>query len=236
MAGEEIYIARLGAWIARAVGQGGEFAADLDTEGMGLQLPDAVVNDAAVKAAGTALADASGVLSTAADELDAAIVSGVEDDLVAAILGLVQGLYLFIDALAEMVARIDAIAGTLPSPDREAVQNFGLLMARRMIDALVIMALAQHLPRVAYLFKLLGLIEWRVVAATGQPLEPRHVRKELHLERLKGLFTDPFTHLAAVHKWGTVDFDPSDLMDGMLPFYPREASIKRGKIGEDAFL
>lgn len=237
MPGEEIYIARLGAWIARAVGQGGEFAADLDTEGLGVQLPDAVVNDAAVKAAGTALADASGVLSTAAEELDAAIVSGDQDALVQAILALVEGLYLFIDALVEMVSRIDAIAGTLPSPDREAVQGFAELMARRMIDALVIMALAQHLPRLAYLFKLLGLIEWRVVPATGAALEPKHIRKELHLERLKDLFTDPFTHLANVHKWGTNDFDPSELMDGILQFYPKEISLKRGTDANgDAFL
>jgi hypothetical protein len=236
VAGEEVYIARLGAWIARAIGEGGEFAADLDTEGMGLQLPDAVVNDPAVRAAATALADGGGALSSAAEDLDAALVSGDQGDLVRALLALVQGIYLFVDALAQLVSHVDAAAAALPSPDREATQGFGALLARRAIDALVITALAEQLPRVAYLFKLLGLIDWRVVEATGQPLEPRHVRKELHLERIKDLIRDPFNHLATVHKWGTANFDPSDLMDGALYFYRRETTIERGKVGNDAFL
>ncbi|HLL51982.1 MAG TPA: DUF6603 domain-containing protein [Myxococcaceae bacterium] len=236
MAVEEIYIARLGAWIARALGEGGELAADLDTEGLGLQLPDAVVNDASVKAAGRALADAGGVLSAAAEDLDAALLSGDQGALVRALLALLEGVYLFVDAVTRMVGRIDAVAATLPSPDREAVQAFGLLMARRTLDALVINALALQRPRLAFLLKLLGLIEWRVVEATGRPLEPRHVRKELHLERLEDLISDPFKHLATVHKWGTTEFDPSELMDGMLAFYREETSLRRGKVGGDAFL
>lgn len=236
MAGKEIYVARLGAWIARALGENGEFAADLDTEGMGVQLPDAVVTDPAVKAAGTALADAGGLLSTAADELDAAVASGDEGELVGALLDLLQGVYLFVDALTQLVQHVDAQAATLPPAESGAVQAFGLLMARRTMDTLVIGVLSREMPRLAYLLKLLGLIEWKVVPMSGQPLETRHVRKELHLERIKDLISDPFAHLAAVHQWGDNAFDPSDLMDGVLSFYRRETSLNRGMVGGDAFL
>ena len=76
MAGEEIYIARLGAWIARALGFSASAGSELDTESLGFQLPAAVVNNASVKAAGQALADAGEVLRTAAEELEAAVGSG----------------------------------------------------------------------------------------------------------------------------------------------------------------
>lgn len=236
MAGEEIYIARLGAWIAHALAQGGAVAADLDTEGLGLQLPDAVAEDATANAARSALADAGTALSTAADQLDAALTSGGEGDLVQALLATVQGIYSFVDATRHVVERIKVMASTLPPPDGGAVQTFGAVMARRMIDSLVIDALVQQRPRLAYLLDLLGLIDWRAVAATGQPLEPGYVRKDLHLERIKKLASDPFAHLADVHKWGTAGFDPSALMHGVLMFYREGSSIWCGKVGDDAFL
>ncbi|HVE87931.1 MAG TPA: DUF6603 domain-containing protein, partial [Myxococcales bacterium] len=135
------------------------------------------------------------------------------------------------------VQRIDSAAGALPDPaERNAAQAFGLLMARRTIDALVINVLERQLPRVLYLLRLLGLVEWRLVEATGQPGETRHYLKELRLERLGDLFSDPGAHLAAVHHWGTPQFDPGPLMDGMLQFYRRDTSIRRGEVGGDAFL
>lgn len=235
MAGEEIYVARFGAWIARALGEGAAFAADLDAELLGLQLPDAIINDPAVKAAAKALADGGGVLATAGGDLDAAVTSGDTGQLVKALIAIVEGVYLFVDAVVKLVEKIDAATAALPAPERSAAEAFALVMAKRTIDFLVISALEQHLPRLVYLLKLLGLIEWRVIEATGQPLEPRHVRKELHLERFKDLITDPANHLATVHKWGTPAFDPSDLMDGMLRFYREDTSIGRGTAGGDPY-
>ncbi len=40
MAGEEVYIVRFGVWLARALGGTGAFAADLNTDGIGLRIPD----------------------------------------------------------------------------------------------------------------------------------------------------------------------------------------------------
>lgn len=236
MAAEEIYVARLGAWIARALGGSGSLAVDLDTDGLGFQMPDAIVNDAGVKAAGAALADAGSVLQTGADLLDAAITSGVQGELIAAFVKLFEGVYLFVDAAAELVNHISAAAAALPAADRAAVDAFGGVMARKVIDYLVITLLEQELPRLAFLLKLLGLIDWQVVEASGGLHQPRHIRKDLKLERIKDLFQDPAAHFANVYKWGTPNFDPADLMQGVLTFYRKEASVAFGKVGPDAFL
>src|SRR5688500_2828204 len=182
MAQEEVYIARLGAWIARALGETGGFATDLDTDALGFQMPDAIVTDPGVKAAGTALASAGTELHAGADELDAAIQSGDQGELVAALLHLFEGVYLYVDAVTELVGRIDAGAAALPIAERNAVQSFGLLMARRTMDYVVIALLEREAPRIAYLLRLLGLIDWKVIEPTGQPNEPRYAKKELKLE------------------------------------------------------
>lgn len=236
MAGEEIYIARLGAWIARALGDTGSFATNLDTDAIGFQMPDAIVTDAGVQAAGLALADAGNVLRDGADKLDAAITSGDQGELVAAFARLFEGVYFFIDATREIVNQIDAKAATLPPAEQNALQTFGVLMARKVIDYLVITLLEQQLPRLAFLFKLLGLIDWRVEEPSGALNEPRFIRKDLHFERAKDLFKDPAAHLANVHGWGTANFDPHEILRSVLGFYHEEASIEVGKVGNDAFL
>src|SRR5919106_3351082 len=236
MPGEEIYIAKLGAWIARALGDTGSFAVNLDTEGLGLQMPDAIVQDSGVQAAGLALADAGTVLRDGADMLDAAIVSGEQTELIGSFIRLFEGIYLFIDAADEIVNRINPVAATLPAADRNAVEVFGALMARKVVDYLVITFLEQQLPQVLFLFKLIGLIDVKVEEATGALHEARYIRKELHLERIKDLFTDPAAHFANVYGWGTTAFDPSDILQSVLAFYREEASIEFGLDGADAFL
>src|ERR1051325_7777711 len=236
MAGDEIYVARLGAWIARALGEAGSFATDLDTDALGLQMPDAIVADPSVKDAGTALADAGNELGTASDELDAAIQSGDEGDLAEALVHLLEGIRLYVDALAQMVDRINAKAATLPAAEGNAVQTFALRMARKTLDQLAILLLEREKPRVAYLLRLLGLVEWRVIDPTGQPNEPRYAKKELRLDRVKDLLHDPIAQLAAAHQWGTPQFEPYDLMEGLLAFFQEEDAVQVGKVGGDAFL
>ncbi|MAU01156.1 MAG: hypothetical protein CL608_28770 [Anaerolineaceae bacterium] len=235
MAGEEIYIARLGAWIARALGDTTGFTEDLDTDALGLVMPEAVSGDNAVQAAGVALADAGGILSNAASELDAAIVSGDQSELVSALLSLVEGVYLFVNALVDMGNRIEAAAAGLPAAERDAVLTFAGLMARKTIDHMVLSLLARELPQLAFLLNLVGLAELQVVEASNDNPQ-QYVRKELKLEQIKDLVSDPITHLAATHGWGTDQFDPAEIMDMVLSFYEEETAIEAGKDGDDAFI
>jgi Family of unknown function (DUF6603) len=236
MAAEEVYVARLGAWIARALGATGSFGVDLDTEGLGFQMPPAIANDPAVKAAGAALAEAGNLLHDGGDKLEAAILSGDNTELVEAFLRLFEGLYQYVDAADSIVSGINAKAASLPTAERNAVQAFVAMMARRLIDFSIISLLEQKLPRLGFLLKLLGLLDWRAVEATGSLNEPRYIKKELKLDRIKDLFQDPAAHFANVYGWGTASFDPFEIMRSALAFFHPESSIKVGKIGPDAFL
>ncbi len=236
MAGEEVYIARAGAWIARALGETSGFASDLDTDGLGFELPDAIAGDSGVTAAGTALGDAGDLLREAADALDAAVTSGDTGQLVSAIVKLVEGVYRFVDAMADMVERIKAAAAALSAIERDAVRDFAETLARKAIDYLVITLLEQKQARLGFLLKLLGLVDWRVVEESGAPNAVRHVRKKLELGRIKDLITDPAGHFANVYGWGTAQFDPFEIMDSVLGFYEEQSSADAGKLGDDAFL
>ncbi len=236
MAGEEIYLARFGAWIARALGASGSFAADLDTDHLGFEMPDAIVTDGTVKAAALALAEAGTTLQDGAELLDSAIDSGDNGELVQALVKLFEGIYRYIDSMKKLIDAITAKGATLPAAERNALDAFGLLMLRRSMDYLVITIMEQELPRVAFLLKLLGLIDRKVIDISGAQNEPRYVKKELRLDRLKTLFKDPMAHFADVYGWGTSAFDPEYILRGILVFYRKESSIRVGRVGNDAFL
>ncbi len=238
MAGEEVYIVSLGVWLARALGATGAFASELNTDGLGLRIPDAIAANPTVQAAGAALADSSGQITAAADSLDAALASGDEGELIAALLQLGDGLFEYFDSANALVSRVQALAPTIADPaERLSVQNFVGDMARKMIDYLVISVLELKGPRLAYLLKLLGLIDWEAVNANpADPLSRPYVVKALHLERFKDLITDPVAHFGNVFGWGTSAFDPFNFFRAAADFFHREASFQLGRVGADAFI
>lgn len=236
MAGEEVYLARLGIWLAETLGGSSGFAASLDTDGMGFQLPDAIVTHPAVTGAGEALAEAGSQLRDAAQEIDAALTAADNGRLVAGLTGLAEALYRFVNALTAMVEQIRARAAALGGAERAAVETFAGVMTRKSIDYAIITQLERRFPVSLHVLKLLGLADWRVVEPGGGVNATRFVRKDLRLDRLKTLVTDPPGHFAAVHGWGQPAFDPAELMDSLLAFFPEESSVEAGKQAGDAFL
>lgn len=236
MSGEEIYLARLGIWLARALGDTAGLASDLDTDGLGFQLPEVIVSDPAVTGAGQALGDAGAQLREAADEIDAAITADDDDALVAGLLHLVEALYRFVNALTSMVGQIEARGTALGGAEGSAVEAFAGVMVRKAIDYAVITLLEQELPVSLHVLRFLGLVDWEVVEETGAVNAPRYIRKDLRLDRVETLFTDPAAHFADAHGWGQPTFDPEELMRSVLAFFPEESSVVVDKQGGDAFL
>ncbi len=194
MADEDIYIARLGSWLARATSQAAEFAGDLQADAIGFQLPDALVTNPQLVAAAAAVADAGTTLSSGADALDAAVTSGDEGQLASALLKLVEGVYHLIDSSTHLVDAITAAAAGLAGDDRTAVESFATVLARRLIDFLVISRLEIDMPRLVFLLDLMGIIERTAVPASGAAGEPDYVLKVLHLERFGDFAKDPGTY------------------------------------------
>ena len=220
MAGEEIYIARLGIWLAQALGDTSGFASDLDTDGLGFQLPEAIAMHPAVTGAGQSLAEAGAQLRDAADEIDAALTASDNGGLVAGIIHLLEALYRFVNALNAMIDQIRSRATSLGGTEGTAVETFAGVMSRKAIDYMVITLLEQQFPVSLHVLKFLGLVDWRLIEASGAIDEPRHVRKNLRLDRIKTMFTDPAAHFSDAHGWGQPTFDPEELMRlgaGLLP-------------------
>lgn len=191
-----IYILRIAIWLARALGQGASFTADLDTDGVGVRMPESITTDLAVQGAGLALADAGGLITEAATALEAAQQSGDESALISAIVQLAEGLITFFDALRSMVSVIDSLTGSIPdAAERQAIEDFVAVLARRMADYLILSVLELRQPRFTFLLKLLGLIEWESIDADpAKPLSQSYVKKTIQLQRLKDLITDPGQH------------------------------------------
>jgi hypothetical protein len=236
MAAQEVSVAKLGSWIARALAESATFAVDLDTEGLGFQMPEAVANDPAVKAAGKALSEAGNALRSGADSLDAAVLTGDGGKLTQAFAKLFEGLYRYVDSADAIVDRVKAKAATLPAPQAAATLNFATSMPRKLIDLFVALPLEEQLPRLNYLLALLGIVERRVIEASGAVGEPRFVRTAIRLDRLKTLFQDPAGHFGAVYGWGTPSFDPLRAMQALLTFHGPESSAHVGLDGPNAYL
>ncbi|WP_433042982.1 DUF6603 domain-containing protein [Dactylosporangium sp. CS-033363] len=340
MAADEVSIARLGAWLARALGATAGLATDLDTDALGYQLPDEVATDPAVLAAATALGDSGDRLLATAEALDTATgpaladsgarligaatdrdastetafsdsgdrpratatardaatgtaqgdsgdrpratatardaatgtaqgdsgdrpratatatdrdaatgtaqgdsgdrpraaAAGDDGELGQALLELLDGVYRHADALTRLAAAIDDAAAALPAGERDPVRTFAAALARRAFDSAVVALLEREWPRLAYLLRLLGLLDWRIVEASGRPGETRYAHKELRLDRAGALFTDPAAHLADAHGWGTARFDPYELMRAVLPFFGSDAAVTVDRDHGDATL
>ena len=236
MSGDEIYLARLGIWLARALGDTAGLATDLDTDGIGFQLPEAIVTDPSVTSAGQALGDAGAQLREAADEIDAAMTAADDEALGAALMHLVEALYRFVNALTAMVDHIEARGAALGGAEGDAVETFAGVMSRKAIDHAVISLLEQQFPMSLRILQLVGLVDWRVVEESGSVNAARHVRSDLRLDRVETLFNDPAAALADAHGWGQPTFDPENLMQSVLSFFPPDASIETGRSGGDAFV
>ncbi len=238
MAVEEIMIARAAVWLARALGAGGSFTADLDTEVLGLRLPDEFAADPAVTAAGKALGDAGGVLTKAADALEAAVASADTGQLVAAVAGVVEGLVALFDTTRRFIEAIGARTATITDAGAlAAVEELITVLARRIADYLIISTAEIYRPRLTFLLKVLGLIDWTVVEEDpANPSSRRYVRKVIRLDRLRGLISDPVGHFTTVLGWGSPTFDPMELFRIAASFYGREVAIDGGMTGGDAYI
>ncbi|WP_127507593.1 DUF6603 domain-containing protein [Actinoplanes solisilvae] len=238
MAADEIMIARAAAWLARALGAGGSFTAELDTDVLGVRLPEEFVADPAVVAAGTALGEAGTTLIEAADRLDAAAASGDGGQLLVATTELLAALVSLFDTARRFVTSIAARTSAIVDADaRTAVEGLLGVLARRIADYLVISTLEVSRPRLTFLLKLLGLIDWSVVPEDlAAPSSVGHIRKAIRLDRLGDLVSDPVAHFANVHGWGTAAFDPGEIFLLVAGFYDDEVAIDGGLLGADAFL
>ena len=227
-------------WLTGALGEGSAFVSSLDTDGFGARLPDAVLGDPAVKAAGAAVGTAGQSLTSDSQALSTAADSGDASAVVTALLKIADDLHRLFTAFDDLITAIGGAinAGTMPDPgDRALAVAFVAALARKLTDYVILTSLEGVRPQLSFLLKLLGLIEWTIVPADpAQPLSQPFVRKTVRLDALKDLFSHPVQHLIDSLGWGSPAFDPTEIFKIIASFFDIEEAITTGTTEGDPYL
>ena len=234
------YVARLAGWLARAIGDSRELFASFSTEAMGLNLPAPVVNAPAVQSALQEAEAAATNVGSSGTTLENAASSGDEVETVIAFVQFGAALTQFYLALDRVVDAVGAnvSAATIPdATERAAAQQFAERLARTLSDAILAAGVTNQAPQIAFILRLLGLIDWRRIPRDpANTLSRDHVLRRLQLHRVKDLFSDPAAHYRDALKWGDATFDPSDIFALYASFWDEEVDVEHGVDAGEPYL
>lgn len=175
---------------------------------LGLQLPGPVAafaevgsGAANVVASIAAAVPAIGELEAAIEAEDEAGLASAGQKLLSAILDAVKG----ITALADGV---EAAAASLGAADRATVEAFAAELPGRLLQFTVVEYLRTAAPEVLRVLAFLGLADDVMEPGDpADPLSPAWQRRELRVDRVLDLLTDPTTYLRDAFGWGDPAFD-----------------------------
>ena len=240
MADEHNSFVDLVVWLTGALGQGSAFVSSLDTDGFGTRLPDAVLNDPALKAAGAAVGSAGQSLAAESQALSAAADSGDKSAVITSLLKIADDLHRLFVAFDDLITAITGLinAATIPdAAERALALAFVGALARKLSDFVILSSIEGIRPQLSLLLKLLGLIEWtKVPADPAQPLAQPFVKRTVRLDALKDLFSHPVQHLIDSIGWGSPSFDPTEFFKIVVSFYDVEEAITTGTTDGDPYI
>lgn len=233
-------VTKLAVWLGEAIGISEELFADFSTEVLGVELPDSVIASTGVTTALSHAETAAKAARTASEGLESAAASGGDAQHLAAFVTFGGAVGSYFNAIANLVTAVDSAITTGSVPDataRAAAQSLANNLAKKLADLVIVTTIAETVPELAYLLKLLGLAEWGFRASDdASTLDTDHVEMQLHLERLADLFDDPAKHFRTAFKWGDAGFDPSDFFAIYAQFFHSEHTLETGIDGVDPFL
>jgi hypothetical protein len=239
MADEAAYVIRLAAWLGETLGASASMFSNLSTEALGTNLPDSVLQAGPVTAAVKQAADGAKQVKDTSTNLETVASSTDDLQILAAFVKFGLALIQFFVALGNLVGAIQAnvTPATVPDPaERLAAQNFAGNLAKAIADYIIASGITERLPKLAFVLKLAGLLDWQYQDANPAiPLSRAHVRKGLRFDRLKGLIKDPLTHFQQTIGWGGPGFDPTDFFNLVADFFPEESDIEVGVLNGDPF-
>jgi hypothetical protein len=240
MADDAAYVIRLAAWLGGALGGAAPLFEEFTSDELGLELPEAVVHAPEVASALQQAAVGAGAVRDAGLAVESVAGSDDEIAILAAFLRFATEIGRFVVALDTVAVAVSAAATPVTVPDpaaRAAVQTFAGALAQRVTEYSLGTAITEATPQFAFVLRLLGLLDWRYVAAAGDSeLDRDHVRTSLELYRLGTLFADPQRHLRESLGWGDPAFDPTSLFSLTRDFLAEEADVEVGVAGTDPFL
>jgi hypothetical protein len=154
---------------------------------------------------GLAAVDLSG-LHDKVDALTKARGSGTTEEIAAAYANLAIGVADALDQLRRVAAGFSA------TPDYLARTHIADEFFRRLLDFIVIQAIARFAPAVFAVGQLGGIFLGEPHPADPANFQTEHLRHVVRWDRIGTLLHDPAALLRDVYGWGTPDFDPSALI------------------------
>ena len=175
---------------------------------VGVRLPDSMASHAQVVSAITGAATHAAALAPKVAQLAAAITADDEAQIVSSGIAVVDGAGKVLGALRDLSQALQTAAATLTPAERAALQPLIADIGRRLFDFLVIEHFEnESLPAVQAL-TLLGVIDRVFVPGdAANPMAVPFTRRELRIDRLGDLLSNPLLFLETTYRFGASDFD-----------------------------
>ncbi len=177
---------------------------------IGVRLPASIATQAQVVAATTTTVSRAAALAPDLAQLIAAIDADDEAQIIARGIAVVDGATRVSTALRDLAQAIDTAtaAAPLPPADRAALQALLQGLPRRLFDFLIVEYVSRTSQPAVEALTLLGIIDRVFVPGDpANPFAPPFERRELRLDRLGSLLSDPVQYLQATYRFGAPDFD-----------------------------
>jgi hypothetical protein len=222
-------------WIARSIAASSHVYAKFDAASLGVVLPDAVSDNPTVVGLLSNLAGSSKDLGPLADELESAAIAGDTVKLIAALTKTGVSLTGHFSGLNSLTTALGSAINPGSIPDPVALASATDLVngfAKKIFDVILADRLSETSPWILFVLNLIGLADWKLVTTPASNQSGNDfVKKELHLERLQGLISDPIGHLKSTIGWGNPGFDPTEIFNLYRDLLPENAAIDIGNDG-----
>ncbi len=233
-------IVKIATSLGKALGGSSTLFSDFSTEAWGVQLPQSVLQSTAVNTALLKAEDAATRIEEASIDLENAVASNNQTEIIQAVYELGLHLKEFITAIDELIQGIDSsiTSGTIADATTRALaQSFAQSFAKNLLDNIIISAIEGYIPKAMLVLKVLGLADWGYKGPEqNNTLFRGYVKKRLHLERIKDLITDPENHFKNTIGWGDNSFNPKEYFQIFTEFFDEEDSIFAGENAGIPFL
>lgn len=237
---EIAYIVKFAVWLGKAIGSSKDLFSSFDAESLGTKLPDTVINANAVQSALQHAASNAQAMEEAAEALE---IAGNGNDNAAIIAAFVEYGTAMVQYFSILKDVVDAIASSINSStisdpsERASAEDLVDDLIRKLTDFTIISVVEQFVPVAMLVLKVLGLAEWESASAKDDNNVSRdYVKRKLHFERLKDLFSDPVQHFKNAHGWGEESFDPQVFFEIYQSFFDEEDDIEIGVEDGEPFI
>ena len=188
-------------------------------EALGIRLPAGAIGGSGLAAALNATATAAGQIGPALAALAAALNGNDPVAIVQRGVETIQRIGAVITGIGQIRSAVALIAASLPPDQRAHIEAAITKLPTRLVNFLLVEWIESKAPALVPAFALTGVLdEVPEPGIPGNPVAPPFARRELRLDRLIALVSDPRQHLADRFGWGMPGFDGIELLTRLKRF------------------